>query len=169
MVLCNIQKPLILKTTFAASWTHFLPWTAPQHNGQPRIVSTRWLLITQQWPHYSCLWKETSLSRPWSACQSQAEHLIKTTIGKDEDAVYTSSDRMGHPSPQAGTSPHRRDDWGGWSLARRKHEDNSCAETESFPSHVFSVVGGNPTPLSVWTVPDNLDVESDKSGEQFWC
>lgn len=88
-----------------APWVNYLNKLPTLDCTRTQWIATRWLLITQHWPHYSCLWKETSISRPWFTCQSQAKHLIKTTIGKDEDAVYTSSDRMGQASPTSHKSP----------------------------------------------------------------
>lgn len=105
---------------------------------------------------YSWLWKETSVGSPWFRPQSQAEHLIKTTIGKDEDSVSTSSDRMG---PAVHTAMTEEDEV----LVEGSERTNLVPWLQS-PALVCLLCGqGKQTALSVWTFLDNQDVEADKN------
>ncbi len=126
----------------------------------------------QHWPHYS-------LSLKGNIYQQAVVHFSIGDRVPDKDNNWDRRMLFIHPQTRRdrlcppATSPHSRDDWGVWSLGWRKLEDNSCAltvwspaGTESIPSHALSVVRGNLTPLSVWTVLDNLDVEPGKS--KWW-
>lgn len=146
--------------TESTTWINIPPWTAPQHSGWPNNVGGRWLLITKHWALYSL--KEASFSTLRLTCQSQNEYLIKATIGNDKDAVYTSSDRTGQALAPSHKSPQP------WWLKRMESGPGEVGGQQlclvCLKPRLNRVPAlWNLTPPCVWTVPDNRDVESDKS------